>query len=221
MLRNTRIAAAPRVATFALAVLGVSGWGAFAYSSWSAAQTERALQSQIARLTADRSGSANAGKPQGQESTATRTVYPAPNGTITPTPAQIVPAPTPPTTSIAAAGQPSAPVLEPSTVKQDGPRPPALEPAVPQASAVLPWNSGAVPSDAPDAKRVESTTAEASGSARVDINTASVEELNRLGGRFGRAIIAGRPYADIDELVSKRVLTRSTFSQIKDQITAN
>ena len=57
--------------------------------------------------------------------------------------------------------------------------------------------------------------------ARVDINTASVEELNRLGGRFGRAIIAGRPYASIDDLVSKRVLSRSTFSQIKDQITAN
>jgi len=55
----------------------------------------------------------------------------------------------------------------------------------------------------------------------VDINTASAEELNRLGGRFGRAIIAGRPYADVDELVSKRVLTRSTFSQIKDQIMAN
>jgi DNA uptake protein ComE-like DNA-binding protein len=55
----------------------------------------------------------------------------------------------------------------------------------------------------------------------VDINTASLEELNRLGGRFARAIIAGRPYTTIDELVSKRVLTRATFSQIKDQITAN
>jgi DNA uptake protein ComE-like DNA-binding protein len=55
----------------------------------------------------------------------------------------------------------------------------------------------------------------------VDINTASVDELNRLGGRFGRAVVSGRPYASVDEPVSKRVLTRSTFSQIKDQITAN
>jgi DNA uptake protein ComE-like DNA-binding protein len=55
----------------------------------------------------------------------------------------------------------------------------------------------------------------------VDINTASVEELNRLGGRFARAIVAGRPYATIDDLVSKRVITRAAFSQIKDQITAN
>jgi DNA uptake protein ComE-like DNA-binding protein len=56
---------------------------------------------------------------------------------------------------------------------------------------------------------------------RVDINTASPDDLNRLGGRFGRAIIASRPYGSVDELVSKRVLTRSTFSQIKDRITAN
>ena len=61
----------------------------------------------------------------------------------------------------------------------------------------------------------------ASDAKLVDINTASVEELNRLGGRFAWAIVAGRPYASINELVSKRVITRTTFSQIKDQITAN
>ncbi len=54
----------------------------------------------------------------------------------------------------------------------------------------------------------------------VDINTASVEELNRLGGRFGKAIIRGRSYVSIDELVSRRILTRAVFGQIKDQITA-
>ena len=56
---------------------------------------------------------------------------------------------------------------------------------------------------------------------RVGINTASADELNHLGGRFGRAIIARRPYGSVDELVSKRVLTRSAFSQIKDWVTAN
>jgi len=76
-------------------------------------------------------------------------------------------------------------------------------------------------SDAQDTKRIDSTTPEASDSRLVDINTASVDELNSLGGRFGRAIVAGRPYATIDDLVSRRVLSRSTFSQIKDQITAN
>ena len=53
----------------------------------------------------------------------------------------------------------------------------------------------------------------------IDINTASAEDLNRLGERFGKAIIAGRPYRSVDELVSKRVLKRSTFSRIKDRIT--
>jgi DNA uptake protein ComE-like DNA-binding protein len=61
----------------------------------------------------------------------------------------------------------------------------------------------------------------ASDPERVDINAASAEDLNRLGGRFAKAIIAGRPYGSVDDLVSKRVLTRSTFSQIKDRITAN
>ena len=54
----------------------------------------------------------------------------------------------------------------------------------------------------------------------ININTASADDLNRLGVRFGKAIIAGRPYRSVGELVSKRVLKRSTFSRIKDRITA-
>jgi hypothetical protein len=56
---------------------------------------------------------------------------------------------------------------------------------------------------------------------RIDINTASADDLNRLGGGIGKAIMAGRPYRSVDELVSKRVLKRSTFNQIKDRITAS
>jgi DNA uptake protein ComE-like DNA-binding protein len=55
----------------------------------------------------------------------------------------------------------------------------------------------------------------------LDINTASADALNRLGERFGKAIIASRPYRSVGELVSKRVLKRSTFSRIKDRITVN
>ena len=55
----------------------------------------------------------------------------------------------------------------------------------------------------------------------LDINTASADALNRLGERFGKAIIAGRPYRSVGELVSKRVLKRSTFGRIKDRITVN
>jgi DNA uptake protein ComE-like DNA-binding protein len=53
---------------------------------------------------------------------------------------------------------------------------------------------------------------------RVNINTASVDELNELGGRYGKAIIRRRPYQSIEELVSKRTLNRTAFNRIKDRI---
>ena len=55
----------------------------------------------------------------------------------------------------------------------------------------------------------------------VDLNTASVEQLNSLrgGGRIGRAIIRGRPYASAEDLIKKRVLTRAAYDAIKDQVT--
>jgi DNA uptake protein ComE-like DNA-binding protein len=55
----------------------------------------------------------------------------------------------------------------------------------------------------------------------VDLNTASLEELDSLegGGKIGRAIISARPYASPDDLVRKRVLTRADFDRIKDQVT--
>jgi hypothetical protein len=90
----------------------------------------------------------------------------------------------------------------------------------PSASSAQPVTERMAP-DAQHDWRLDGGISQASDAKLVNINTAAVEELNRLGGRFARAIVAGRPYASIDELVSKRVLTRSTFSQIKDRITAN
>ena len=53
----------------------------------------------------------------------------------------------------------------------------------------------------------------------VDLNSASVEELNGLGGgRIGRVIVNGRPYRSPDELLQKRVLSRATYEQIRGQI---
>jgi DNA uptake protein ComE-like DNA-binding protein len=217
----TPAAAIHRVAITSLTVLAVSGWGAFGYTSWSAARTERALQSQIARLNTDRTGVAAARNQPGQESTAPRTVYPAPSGTSAPRPAQAVPSPAPPTAAPTASAQPAASEIGPATTEQAAAaRAPAAGPTSPQLPAVQPI-AERMASDAQDTKRIDSTTPEASDSRLVDINTASVDELNSLGGRFGRAIVAGRPYATIDDLVSRRVLSRSTFSQIKDQITAN
>ncbi|MBP2498798.1 DNA uptake protein ComE-like DNA-binding protein [Methylobacterium sp. PvP062] len=50
----------------------------------------------------------------------------------------------------------------------------------------------------------------------VDLNTASVEELNALGaGMIGRRIIAFRPYASPEDLVTRRVLKKADYEAIK------
>jgi DNA uptake protein ComE-like DNA-binding protein len=221
--QSTRTVANYRVMMIALAVLGVSGWGGFVYVSVSAARTERALQGEIARLNADRTGTAAVQKQQGEQPAASRTVYPSPYGTSASTPMPIVPAAARPATPSTASAQSSAPVTEPATAEQRvAPAPSAVSvPLQPSSSSAQTITAELATPDAQDAKRMDSTTPEASDLKLVDINTASVEELNRLGGRFGRAIVTGRPYASVDDLVSKRVLTRSTFTQIKDQITAN
>jgi DNA uptake protein ComE-like DNA-binding protein len=55
----------------------------------------------------------------------------------------------------------------------------------------------------------------------VDLNTASLEQLNALqgGGLIGRAIIRRRPYTSVEDLLVKQVLSRSTYKRIADQVT--
>lgn len=197
-----------RVSSSALAVVALGGWLGFAYVSWSG--NERALQSQIPRSVPERSGGSADRKEQGEELAPTRTVYPSPYGAGGSTPAQIIPSVAPPVVTTAISARPMSPVMEPATPERNPAHASSASPVPPQPSA-----SSAQPTP------TDSVTGGAPDSSRVDINAASVEELNRLGGRFGRAIIAGRPYTTTDELVSKRVLTRSTFNQIKEQITAN
>ena len=56
----------------------------------------------------------------------------------------------------------------------------------------------------------------------VNLNTATLEELNRLsrGGLIGRAIIRGRPYTSPEDLLKKEVLSRAVYNRIKDQVAA-
>jgi competence protein ComEA len=58
---------------------------------------------------------------------------------------------------------------------------------------------------------------------QVNINTASLAQLDKLEG-IGQVraqkIIDNRPYTSIDELVSKKVLTKNIFEGIKDKLTA-
>jgi DNA uptake protein ComE-like DNA-binding protein len=54
----------------------------------------------------------------------------------------------------------------------------------------------------------------------VDLNAASVQELNSLrgAGLIGKAIMRGRPYRSVDDLLKKRIVNRSLFARIKDQV---
>jgi DNA uptake protein ComE-like DNA-binding protein len=54
----------------------------------------------------------------------------------------------------------------------------------------------------------------------VDLNKGSVEQLNRLkgAGSLGRAIVRGRPYKSVEDLVTKRVVRRTAYERIKNQV---
>ena len=57
----------------------------------------------------------------------------------------------------------------------------------------------------------------------LDINTATESELKALPGigeAYSKKIIAGRPYVKKDQLVSKKILPRSTYEPIKALIIA-
>jgi DNA uptake protein ComE-like DNA-binding protein len=60
--------------------------------------------------------------------------------------------------------------------------------------------------------------------AKLDINTATKEELmafKGIGDKYSDKIIAGRPYAKKDQLVSKKILPEATYKKISSQIIAS
>ncbi len=65
-------------------------------------------------------------------------------------------------------------------------------------------------------------TAQNSG-AVLDINSATADQLKVLPGigeAYSQKIVAGRPYARKDQLVSKNIVPQATYDKIKDSIVA-
>jgi len=110
------------------------------------------------------------------------------------------PGPATPSTPLAPRGAPIAPAA----------------PVVPRAAQVAP-PTAATPRAAPAA----AATAPAASGKRVNINTAPEPELDTLPGIGpvrGAAIVAARPYTDLSDLLTKKILTQGVFDGIKDRI---
>jgi competence protein ComEA len=70
-------------------------------------------------------------------------------------------------------------------------------------------------------KKPADTKKPATKTDRLDINTASVDELKTLRGlneAQAKKIVDGRPYKRRNELLSKKILPQETYDKVKDQI---
>ncbi len=79
--------------------------------------------------------------------------------------------------------------------------------------------TGSSPKQAANAASVEPTPR-----TKVDVNHASVEELNKLPGItsvLAERIVQHRPYRKLDDLVTRKVLGKKQFAKIRELVVIN
>jgi competence protein ComEA len=83
---------------------------------------------------------------------------------------------------------------------------------------------GSEPGSKPEAMAMPAQTAKASAADKLDINTATKDQLKALpgiGDAYSQKIIDGRPYRAKNELVQKKIIPQATYDKIKDLIIAH
>jgi competence protein ComEA len=63
-----------------------------------------------------------------------------------------------------------------------------------------------------------------SGMSKIDINSASADQLKAIpgiGDTYAKKIIAGRPYTTKHQLVTKGILPTGVYEKVKDQLIAH
>jgi competence protein ComEA len=87
----------------------------------------------------------------------------------------------------------------------------------------LGFAQAAEPGSKPEAMATPAQAAKAAATDKLDINTATKDQLQALSGigdAYSQKIIDGRPYRTKLDLVHKGIIPKATYDKIKDQIIA-
>jgi competence protein ComEA len=116
-----------------------------------------------------------------------------------------------------AAPAPAAPAVTAPAAKPAAPAPAAAAPAAPAPAKP----AAAAPAAAKPAAAAAPAAAPAKAVKLININTATAKELDalpKIGAARTKTIIAGRPYATVEELSTKGKLPKDAFDAIKDKV---
>ena len=113
-------------------------------------------------------------------------------------------------------------LLSPALAQSPAPAPaaPATKTEAPKAPPAQ--AAPAAKAETPKASAPAASKADAKAAAKlINVNTATAAELDalpKIGEARSKAIIAGRPYKSVDDLLAKKVLPQDAFDAIKAKI---